>query len=74
MNFKPNEIFSKQILDSLPTEIINHLTKQMINKLNLVTREEFDVQAKILSRTRQKLEDLEKKLTALSANAASPDF
>lgn len=29
-------------------------------KLDLVTREEFDVQAKVLARTRKKLEELEK--------------
>jgi hypothetical protein len=34
-------------------------------KLDLVTREEFDVQSKLLIRTREKLEALEKKLTEL---------
>jgi hypothetical protein len=36
-------------------------------KLDLVTREEFEVQEAILARTRQKLEALEAKLTALEA-------
>jgi BMFP domain-containing protein YqiC len=35
------------------------------SKLELVTREEFDVQAKVLARTRKKLEELEEILTAL---------
>jgi ubiquinone biosynthesis accessory factor UbiK len=34
-------------------------------KMDLVTREEFDVQQAVLARTRTKLEDLEKQLTAL---------
>ena len=34
-------------------------------KLDLVTREEFDVQAQVLARTRAKLKDLETRVTAL---------
>ena len=34
-------------------------------KLDLVTREEFEVQSAVLARTRQKLEDLEKRVAAL---------
>jgi BMFP domain-containing protein YqiC len=34
-------------------------------RLDLVTREEFDVQAEVLKRTRQKLAALEKRLTDL---------
>lgn len=37
-------------------------------KLELVTREEFDAQTKVLLRTRKKLEALEKKLEALDNN------
>ncbi len=36
-------------------------------KLNLVTREEFDVQAAVLARTRAKLEQLEKQVAELEA-------
>lgn len=35
------------------------------SKLDLVTREEFDVQAQVLARTRSKLEALEARVTAL---------
>lgn len=35
------------------------------NKLELVTREEFEVQQKVLLRTRTKLEELEKQVAAL---------
>jgi ubiquinone biosynthesis accessory factor UbiK len=34
------------------------------DKLDLVTREEFDTQSKVLLRTRKKLEELEKQLRA----------
>lgn len=37
------------------------------NKLDLVTREEFDVQTQVLHRTREKLEALEKRVTELEA-------
>jgi len=35
------------------------------SKLDLVTREEFDVQAQVLLRTREKLKELEQRITAL---------
>lgn len=36
-----------------------------VGRLDLVTREEFDVQAKVLLRTREKLEALEARITEL---------
>jgi BMFP domain-containing protein YqiC len=36
-------------------------------KLDLVTREEFDVQRKVLARTRERLEQLETQVAALEA-------
>jgi hypothetical protein len=38
-----------------------------LSKLDLVTREEFDVQAEVLSRTREKLSQLETRLKELEA-------
>ena len=44
-----------------------------LGKLDLVTREEFDVQRAVLARTREKLEALERQLAELaSAPAAAP--
>ncbi len=43
------------------------LLKGMFTKMELVTREEFDVQTEVLKRTRQKLEELEKKLSEIEA-------
>ncbi len=37
------------------------------SKMDLVTREEFEVQAKVLQRSREKLEALEKQLAELEA-------
>ncbi|MCP5278489.1 MAG: accessory factor UbiK family protein [Thiobacillus sp.] len=36
-----------------------------MSRLDLVTREEFDVQAQVLARTREKLAELEARLTSL---------
>lgn len=43
------------------------LLAQGFAKLDLVTREEFDVQAQLLSRTQEKLAELELRVTALEA-------
>ena len=48
---------SGEIRDALKQTIEDHL-----HKLNIVTREEFDVQREILLKTREKIEALEKKL------------
>ena len=40
-----------------------------LQKLDVVTREEFDVQAAMLSRTREKLDALEKQVAALEEAA-----
>ena len=42
-----------------------------LNRLDLVTREEFDVQRAVLARTREKLEALERQLDALAGNAGT---
>lgn len=42
------------------------ITESLAN-LDMVTREEFEVQQKVLARTRQKLEALEKRAAALEA-------
>lgn len=47
-------------------EIIHQLVLAAINKLNLVTREEFAIQTQVLLRTRLKVEQLERKIMELS--------
>ena len=41
-------------------------------RMNLVTREEFDVQRLVLLRTREKVETLEKQVAALEAALSKP--
>jgi BMFP domain-containing protein YqiC len=52
-------------------EMLQQQIKQMLqssfSKLDLVTRDEFDAQAAVLSRTREKLEQLEAQVAALEA-------
>lgn len=44
---------------------IRSAVEASLSHLNLVTREEFDVQARVLARTRAKLEALEKQIAEL---------
>jgi BMFP domain-containing protein YqiC len=57
------------LLDSTPAadlqKNLKALLSQQFARLDLVTREEFDVQAQVLARTRQKLEALEARVAAL---------
>ncbi len=46
-------------------ENINALLRGIFTKMDLITREEFDVQTGVLKRTREKLESIEKKLTEI---------
>jgi len=70
-NEKLNEISNKirEIVKDSPLpdieKNIDALLKGMFTKMELVTREEFDVQTEVLKRTRQKLEELEKKLSEI---------
>ena len=41
-------------------------------RLDLVTREEFDVQAKVLARTRERLADLERRLAEIEGRSTPP--
>ena len=48
---------------------INALLQSTFTKLDLISREEFDVQTQVLKRTRLKLEELEKKIDALQTKS-----
>lgn len=50
----------------LETTFRTLLTAQL-GKLDLVTREEFDAQVKVLTRTREKIDALEKQLAEIKA-------
>jgi BMFP domain-containing protein YqiC len=47
------------------------LLTQQFARMDLVTRDEFDTQAQVLARTREKLEALEKRLAELEARRAA---
>jgi len=57
----------KSVREDLESNFRNVL-RMGIGKLDLVTREEFEVQEAVLARTREKLEGLAKKLEELKAN------
>ena len=44
---------------------INALLKSTFTKMDLITREEFDVQTGVLKKTREKLEKLEEQLSRI---------
>ena len=46
----------------------NALLKGMFTKMDLITREEFDVQTGVLKKTREKLERLEEQLSKIEKN------
>jgi len=43
--------------------------RERLSKLDLVSRDEFDAQTRVLERTREKLEALEARLTALESHS-----
>jgi len=57
----------KHMQDDIESNI-RSLLQSSLSKMNLVTREEFDVQSAVLQRTREKLEQLEKEVDQLTKN------
>ena len=51
----------------------NESIKKLLSKLDLVTREEFEVQEAVLARTREKLEALESKIQAMEGQGEHRD-
>ena len=74
------ETFERQFKTLLPRaendlsyEVKKHIKSAMMStfeRLDLVTREEFDAQKAVLTRSRSKIDELEKKLSAISAQLA----
>ena len=58
----------KEVEDSLKFKM-----EIIASKLNLVPREEFEVQQTVLKRTREKLEKIEKHLSSLAINQSIKD-
>jgi BMFP domain-containing protein YqiC len=64
-----------QALENSPAKDIERNVKAMMtqgfSRLDLVTREEFDIQAQVLAKTRAKLELLETRVAELEARLAA---
>ena len=73
MNNIFNDLQSKinEALESSPAKDLEKNVKALMaqgfSKLDLVTREEFDIQSQVLAKTREKLEALEQRVAALEA-------
>lgn len=65
----------KEIIEKSPAKDLEKNLKAMVSsavsRLDLVTREEFEVQTQVLLRTREKLTELEARLAALEARGTS---
>jgi len=71
------EDVAKRLSEAVPTSVMSvkedleknfhAILQSAFNKMDLVTREEFDVQVKLLARTREKLELLQSQLAEMEA-------
>lgn len=52
---------------------LSAVIKEALGRMDLVTRQEFDVQSRVLARTRQRLEQLEQQVKQLEAAATSQE-
>jgi ubiquinone biosynthesis accessory factor UbiK len=78
--FRIDEI-ARRLMDNLPPALratqrdlesnFRAVLRAGLGKLDLVTREEFDTQSRVLERTRARLEALEVRLQALEGTAAA---
>ena len=78
---KTLEQVAKQIHDSLPKGVrdlgddveqkIRQLMQNQLSKLDVVSREEFEVQTQVLLRSREKLNQLEKRVQQLEEQLAA---
>ena len=77
---KKLEDLAKQIADTVPPGVKNMaeeaearvktVLQSQLSKLDLVTREEFDIQSQVLIRTREKLDAMEGRIAELEAKLA----
>ncbi len=83
LNAKKIEEIAKQVTDSIPPGVKNlandfeEKTKTVLQRklaqLDVVTREEFDVQTQVLIKTREKLAAMEAKIAELEAAIAAKE-
>ncbi|VTU07173.1 Uncharacterized protein conserved in bacteria [Actinobacillus indolicus] len=81
LNPKNLESIAQQLHNALPQSLKNigndleekfkQILQAQLAKLDVVTREEFEVQSQVLLRTREKLNELEKRLDELSTKSST---
>lgn len=80
INAKKIEDIAKKVTESIPPSLKNManefedkaktIMQSKLSQLDVVTREEFDVQTQVLIKTRAKLSELEAKLAEIEAKIA----
>lgn len=83
INAKKIEEIAKQVTDAIPPSLKNlandfedktkTVLQRKLSQLDVVTREEFDVQTQVLIRTRTKLAELEARLAEIEANQGTTE-
>lgn len=83
INAKKIEDIAKQVTDAIPPGLKNlandfedktkTVIQRKLSELDVVSREEFDVQTQVLLKTREKLVELEAKVAQLEATISSGD-
>ncbi|CAM6337655.1 MULTISPECIES: ubiquinone biosynthesis accessory factor UbiK [Klebsiella] len=79
---KKIEQIARQVHESMPKGLrdlgddvekkIRQVLQSQLTRLDLVSREEFDVQTQVLLRTREKLALLEQRISDLESRSATP--
>jgi len=79
LNAKKIEEIAKQVTEAIPPSLKNIandfedktkvLLQRKLSQLNVVTREEFDIQTQVLIKTRSKIAMLEARLAELEAQS-----
>ena len=83
-NPKKLEEIAKQVSDAMPAGVkslgedvdrkIKQVLQSQLGKLDMVSREEFEVQTHVLLRTREKLAEMEAKFAEIEKKLASPEL
>ncbi len=78
MDTRPFEDLARKLAETVPPGVralqadmeknFRALLEASFSKMNLVTREEFEIQQRVLERTREKLAELEVRIQALQDN------
>ncbi len=81
LNAKKIEEIAKQVTEAIPPSVKNiandiedktkSVLQRKLSQLDVVTREEFDVQTQVLIKTRTKLAELEARLAQVEQDAAA---